>query len=147
MSRFGTSQTTGTSTTSFASNVDPQAALQDVGQFCMFRSFGASGALIGEVLQTMFQNFWRMNGTEKLNNVYVMNGTIQTGQNSTTYNLNGNTQVYHPWGQYNLQQSGNSTYRWENPDFELDENGTLNVTCIRRSIHYFHYLLPCWDID
>ena len=129
MSRFGTSQTTGTSTTSFASNVDPQAALQDVGQvFGMFRSFGASGALIGQVLQTMFQNFWRMNGTEKLNNVYVMNGTIQTGQNSTTYNLNGNTQVYHPWGQYNLQQSGNSTYRWENPYFELDENGTLNVT-------------------
>ncbi len=141
MSRFGTSQTTGTSTTSFASNVDPQAALQDVGQvFGMFRKLGASGALIGQVLQTMFQNFWSMNGTEKLNNVYVMNGTIQTGQNSTTYNLNGNTQVYHPWGQYNLQQSGNSTYRWENPYFELNENGTFESDRIRRSINYFHYL-------
>lgn len=130
MSRYGAGQT-GTSSSSFASNVDPQFALQAVGQvFGMFRNFGASGDLIGQVLQTMFQNFWYMNGTKTpVNGVYVLNGTVQTNATTSTYQIgNGNnSQTFYPWGEYNLQNSGNTTYQYEWPYFKSSQSGTLTV--------------------
>jgi len=56
---------------------DSDALITGLSQmFGMFREFGASGELLGDVLMLMFDNFETMNATQEIEGVYVLNASI-----------------------------------------------------------------------
>jgi len=110
-----------------AQDADPDALNQGLAQmFGMFRDFGASGELLGSVLEMMFMNFENMSNTQEMDGVYVLNASIIKEQESgnVTYS-EGNTWEYEPWGVYNCQNATNTTYQDEYPYFKLNQIGTV----------------------
>ncbi len=94
--------------------------------FGMFRDFGASGELLGSVLELMFNNFENMSATQEIDGVYVLNASIIKDQESGNFTYGeGDTHEYTPWGVYNLENATTSGYEEEYPYFFLNETGTI----------------------
>ncbi len=111
-----------------AQGADPDTLNAGLGQmFGMFRDFGASGELLGDVLELMFTNFENMTATQEIDGVYVLNASIKTDEESGTYVYSeGDIKEYHPWGVYNLEDATDPNDRDEFPYFHLNESGYVN---------------------
>ncbi len=108
-------------------DADPDALSQGLGQmFGMFRDFGASGDLLGTVLEMMFTNFENMSATQEIDGVYVLNASIVTEQETGNFTYSeGNTETFYPWGVYNLENATDTDDQDEFPYFFLNETGTV----------------------
>ncbi len=107
---------------------DPDALNIGLAQmFGMFREFGASGELIGSVLEMMFMNFENMSATQEIDGVYVLNASIiqKTESGSFTYS-EANNKSFDFWGVYNLEDAPLEDDKDESPYFELFQNGTIS---------------------
>jgi len=94
----------------------------------MFRNFGASGRLLGEVLQLMISDFNTFNDTQAVAGlgVYMLNASKEVRTENLTYQYgSGKTREFKPWGIYNLLNSTNTTFKTEAPYFVLEEQGTV----------------------
>ncbi|MHA1475512.1 MAG: hypothetical protein ACTSQ5_10025 [Promethearchaeota archaeon] len=107
---------------------DPDALNIGLAQmFGMFRDFGASGELIGNVLEMMFMNFENMSATQEIDGVYVLNASVIQAEESGSFTYSeSRTEQYHPWGVYNLEDATNPDDQDEYPYFEYYQNGTIN---------------------
>ncbi|QEE15333.1 hypothetical protein DSAG12_01158 [Promethearchaeum syntrophicum] len=94
--------------------------------FGMFREFGASGELLGEVLMMMFENFETMNATQEIDGVYVLNASVIKAQESGNFTYGeAQTEEYTPWGVYSLENATLTEDQDEYPYFLLNETGTI----------------------
>ena len=108
-------------------DADPEALNAGLAQmFGMFRDFGASGELLGSVLEMMFENFDTMNATQELDGVYVLNASVIKEEESGSFTYSeGNIKEFSPYVLYNLQNATNTSYVEESPYFVLNETGTI----------------------
>jgi len=117
-----------------------------VGQiFGMMREFGASGDTLGRVFELMFTNFRNFSATESAaKGVYLMNASLITQSENEQYNFTENdTSYYYTWGQYNLKNSGNLTYKNEYPYMKVAKSGSVNVSKVEGAAVTF----LIWDND
>ena len=108
-------------------DADPNALNEGLAQmFGMFREFGASGELLGDVLMLMFENFETMNATQEIDGVYVLNASVIKAQESGNFTYGeGEIQEYTPWGVYSLENATEPEDQDEYPYFRLNETGTI----------------------
>jgi hypothetical protein len=110
---------------------DPEqvAALQQYAGsiFGMFRQFGASGEVLGTVLQMMLTGFVNMSNTEVLDGVYLLNASQEVRTEGLSYNYGSpKAKYFNPWGIYNLNDPSVPTqYRNEAPYVRVTEGGTV----------------------
>jgi len=93
--------------------------------FGMFQGFGASGELLGQVLQMMLADFNTFNDTQAVADlgVYLLNASKSVRTENLTHQYgNEQSRKFRPWGVYNLAEA-NSTYEKEAPYFVLEESG------------------------
>jgi len=128
------------------SELDPDTMAMAVGQiFGMMRGFGASGDTLGRVFELMFTNFRNFSATESAaKGVYLMNASLITQSENEQYNFTENdTSYYYTWGQYNLKNSGNLTYKNEYPYMKVAKSGSVNVSKVEGAAVTF----LIWDND
>jgi hypothetical protein len=97
--------------------------------FGLFRGFGASGEMLGNVLMFMFQNFTTMNNTmiDQLPGVYVLNASKETTYTGLQFQYgSGRRSTFVPWSIYNLSTVASPDYQDETPYFVMEESGVVN---------------------